>query len=237
MSKAQSSIAAFLRALTLSRPTPDIPDFDSGINASSAWTESFPLPAEGVLRSSQAITPNINSLSDDEPDDDESEDIQDIEQLAGRAARALYAFEGKPEFRELTDVHAGDELEVLKEEVGDGWSLVKLMIGSEGRRPEVGLLPRSYYTVNRMSYLWYRRCVLISLILHLVGPPRSLRPILFRPLTSSYPPLIKTDESHLPHPSLPEDLHHGNQSRSPSFHRTRENGYPVSDAACSVVEV
>ncbi|THH30895.1 hypothetical protein EUX98_g3299 [Antrodiella citrinella] len=114
MSSAQSSIAAFLRALTLSHPTPDIPDFDSGINASSAWTESLPLPAEGVLRSSQAIiTPNINSLSDDEfePNDDEAEDIQDIEQLTGRFARALYAFEGKPEFRELTDVHAGDELE------------------------------------------------------------------------------------------------------------------------------
>ena len=149
MSAAQSSIAAFLRALTLSRPTPGIPDFDSGIKTSSAWTESLPLPAEGVLRSSQAIsTPNINSLSDEEPEEDDQEDLQDIEQLPGRAARALYAFVGKPEFRELTSVHAGDLLEVLKEEAGEGWSLVKQTGDEEGRRPEVGLLPRSYYTVN-----------------------------------------------------------------------------------------
>ena len=157
MSSAQSSIAAFLKALTLSRPTPEVPDFDSGINTSSAWTESLPLPPEGVLRSSQAITtPNINSLSDEEPEEDEAEDIPDIEQLPGKAARALYAFEGKPEFRELTDVHAGDELEVLKEEVGDGWSLVKhISEAVEGRRPEVGLLPRSYYTVNHIYPVHY----------------------------------------------------------------------------------
>ncbi|TCD62757.1 hypothetical protein EIP91_006429 [Steccherinum ochraceum] len=153
MATAQSPIAAFLRALNLIRPTPEVPDFDSGINASSAWTESLPLPSEGVLRSSQAITiPNINSLSDDEPEPEDSEDIPDLEQLSGRSARALYAFQGKPEFRELTDVKAGDELEILKEEVGEGWSLVKQLAEEDGeaegkeRRSEVGLLPRSYYT-------------------------------------------------------------------------------------------
>jgi sorting nexin-9/18/33 len=55
----------------------------------------------------------------------------------------LYSFEGKPEFREVC-VNAGDEIEVMREEVGDGWSLVKLFI--EGG-VELGLLPRSYYTV------------------------------------------------------------------------------------------
>lgn len=168
MSKAQSSIAAFLKALTLSRPTPAVPDFDAGINASSAWTESLPLPPEGVLRSSVASpsSPNIDVLSDDEHEEEEEEDIADIESLPGRSARALYAFEGKPEFRELTSVCAGDELQVLKEEVGDGWSLVKHVVETEGRRSEVGLLPHSYYTVNHIARLhdlsW---CVLI-LILH-----------------------------------------------------------------------
>ncbi|KAJ7664277.1 hypothetical protein B0H17DRAFT_1091797 [Mycena rosella] len=56
-----------------------------------------------------------------------------------RPARALYEFEGKAEFRELS-VDAGDELEVVKEDLADGWSLVKNEAG------EVGLLPRTYYT-------------------------------------------------------------------------------------------
>ena len=57
------------------------------------------------------------------------------------SARALYHFEGKAEFRELT-VEAGDELEVLKQDVGDGWSLVKMEDG------KIGLLPTAYYTVG-----------------------------------------------------------------------------------------
>ena len=57
-----------------------------------------------------------------------------------RPARALYAFEGKAEFRELK-VEAGDELDVVKEDVGDGWSLVRDATG------EIGLLPKTYYTV------------------------------------------------------------------------------------------
>lgn len=62
-------------------------------------------------------------------------------------ARALYAFEGKPEFRELT-VEAGDDLEVIQETLPDGWSLVRTL-GDEGC--VVGLLPRSYYTVRCLS--------------------------------------------------------------------------------------
>ncbi|KAJ7167312.1 hypothetical protein C8R43DRAFT_1121750 [Mycena crocata] len=89
-------------------------DFDAGINASTAWTEH--------LESS-------GSLSDEEPD----------EEGTHRPARALYDFEGKAEFQELS-VDAGDELEVVKEDLADGWSLVKNEAG------EVGLLPRTYYT-------------------------------------------------------------------------------------------
>ncbi|KAL0571966.1 hypothetical protein V5O48_009992 [Marasmius crinis-equi] len=86
-------------------------DFDAGINTSTAWTE------------------HLESSSIASTDDQEN----------GRPARALYDFEGKAEFGELS-VKAGDELEVLKEDLPDGWSLVKNEDG------ETGLLPQTYYT-------------------------------------------------------------------------------------------
>ena len=108
--------------------TTDLPqDFDAGINTSAAWTES---------------RDKGRSLSDEETDPNDPE--LDYLQVPGRPARALYSFEGKPEFREVC-VNAGDEIDVIREEVGDGWSLVKLFI--EGG-VELGLLPRSYYTVR-----------------------------------------------------------------------------------------
>ncbi|KAF9445810.1 PX-domain-containing protein [Macrolepiota fuliginosa MF-IS2] len=90
-------------------------DFDAGINTSAAWTEHL----------------DAASLSDEE-----HEQLQ----LTTRSARALYAFEGKPEFRELT-VDAGDDLDVVKEVLPDGWSLVRTVVNGQ-----VGLLPRTYYT-------------------------------------------------------------------------------------------
>jgi sorting nexin-9/18/33 len=96
-------------------------EFDAGINTSNAWTQHL----------------ERESLSDEEPDSDNTDD-------ENRPARALYDFEGKVEFRELS-VQAGDEIDVVKEELADGWSLVKNEAG------EVGLLPRTYYTVcNRL---------------------------------------------------------------------------------------
>jgi sorting nexin-9/18/33 len=97
----------------------------SGLNASAAWTEHL----------------ERESLSDEEPDSlDVKEDV--------RPARALYDFEGKVEFRELV-VGAGDELEIIKEELADGWSLVKNGLG------QVGLMPRSYYAVSlNLMVLW-----------------------------------------------------------------------------------
>ncbi|KAF8190373.1 hypothetical protein K438DRAFT_1907183 [Mycena galopus ATCC 62051] len=92
-------------------------DFDAGINASTAWTEHLE---------------SAGSLSDEEPEEENTEGTN-------RPARALYDFEGKSEFREL-NVEAGDELEIVKEDLADGWSLVKNIAG------EVGLLPRTYYT-------------------------------------------------------------------------------------------
>ena len=103
------------------------PDFDAGINTSAAWTES---------------RDRGRSLSDEETDPNDPE--LDYLQVPGRPARALYSFEGKPEYREVR-VHAGDGIEIIREEVGDGWSLVKLFV--EGG-VELGLLPRSYYTVS-----------------------------------------------------------------------------------------
>ena len=98
-------------------------EFDAGINTSVAWTEHL---ERGP------------SLSDEEPENE----VTDLDDQKAQPARALYQFEGKPEFRELS-VEAGDEIDVVKEELSDGWSLVRNGAG------EVGLLPRTYYTVNK----------------------------------------------------------------------------------------
>ncbi|KAG1901612.1 uncharacterized protein F5891DRAFT_1187482 [Suillus fuscotomentosus] len=88
---------------------------------------------------SLTYTLECHSLSDDEPEPaDEHYELQPVEDPV-KAARALYNFEGKAEFRELT-VEAGDELNILKEEAGDGWSLVRVSSG------EIGLLTQTYYT-------------------------------------------------------------------------------------------
>lgn len=154
-----SSFAAFLNALSWSRLQKD-PDFDAGLNSSSAWTEALTTP-EGVARTSRGSLAqyNVNALSDDEADEEEDAKSREgdedplLEAEEGKPARALYTFEGKPEFRELTAVQAGDRLDVLREEVGDGWSLVK-HFGSEGQsKPEVGLLPQSYYTVRPLIHV------------------------------------------------------------------------------------
>jgi len=50
--------------------------------------------------------------------------------------QGLYQFKGKAEFQELS-MEAGDDLEVVKEDLVDGWSLVRNNMG------EVGLLPNS----------------------------------------------------------------------------------------------
>ena len=111
------------------RETPGPPSpatgFDAGINTSNAWTVYL-----------DSDSSRSRSLSDDEGEDDNSE--VDID---GRGARVLSAFAGKAEFKEL-DVKAGDEITVIREHAGDGWSLARTRSGVPG------LLPRSYYTVN-----------------------------------------------------------------------------------------
>lgn len=116
-----------------------VSEFDAGINTSAAWTESLesggPPPSLSKARSRQYFSES--GLPSSVPQDE----IEDEPEIMTRPARALYAFEGKAEFRELT-VEAGDELEVVKEDVGDGWSLVK------DSSEEIGLLPQTYYTVR-----------------------------------------------------------------------------------------
>jgi sorting nexin-9/18/33 len=111
------------------RDVPGLPlstnDFDAGINSSNAWTVYL-----------DSDSSRSRSLSDDESKDDNSQ-----EEIDGRGARVLFAFEGKAELKEL-DVKAGDEITVVHEQAGDGWSLVRTHSGV------TGLVPRSYYTVN-----------------------------------------------------------------------------------------
>lgn len=121
-----------------SRPISET-DFDSGINSSAAWTESNK-PSIDLLRSRRQFVSESDaqqgSLSDEEVDEGDLSLREEIQ-----SARALYTFEGKPEFREL-NVEAGDEIDVLKVDVGEGWSLVRKTNG------EIGLLPQTYYTVR-----------------------------------------------------------------------------------------
>ncbi|KAI0754215.1 PX-domain-containing protein [Daedaleopsis nitida] len=137
----------------LSRPHSGELEFDSGINTSTAWTVSLTNP-DGSPRLS--INANNNSATtadvvEDAPDRTESVDEEgsfDTEEV--KTARALYTFQGKAEFRELTSVEAGDALDVVREDVGEGWSLARLARSARDRSSELGggemgLIPRSYY--------------------------------------------------------------------------------------------
>ncbi|KAH9852382.1 PX-domain-containing protein [Lenzites betulinus] len=137
-------------------------EFDSGINTSAAWTLASPeggarlslnsihtesgkgkiAIAEDVTEEEEEPAPTPEQDGGDSVAEDDVGDDED-----GRPARALYAFQGKAEFRELTHIEAGDELEIMREDVGEGWSLARLARGSHegGPESEMGLIPRSYY--------------------------------------------------------------------------------------------
>lgn len=119
MTSAHAETISSPKTITPFRP---FSEFDSGLNTSAAWTEHL------------------------EQNDGSSADEEDLQLKQARPARALYDFEGKPEFRELT-VQAGDALTILNEHLSDGWSLAKY-------KGEAGLIPHAYYTVsNRYSYI------------------------------------------------------------------------------------
>ncbi|KAI0363165.1 PX-domain-containing protein [Pilatotrama ljubarskyi] len=142
----------------LSRPHSDL-EFDSGINTSAAWTVSLASPEGGARLSLNSLSNGAaNGFRDavpeeeTEPEPDTAESIAEddfINDEEGRPARALYSFQGKAEFRELPHVEAGDELEIMREDVGEGWSLARLARTSRDAESEqgseMGLIPRSYY--------------------------------------------------------------------------------------------
>ncbi|PIL23132.1 hypothetical protein GSI_14441 [Ganoderma sinense ZZ0214-1] len=131
-------------------------EFDSGINTSAAWTVSLNNP-DGSPRLSVTGGGNAGVPTTVKEEEDAGEPPQSVDGDDGafaeeiRLARALYAFQGKAEFRELTRVEAGDELEIVKEDVGEGWSLARLASSARERDEdedgarEMGLIPRSYY--------------------------------------------------------------------------------------------
>ncbi|KZS87259.1 hypothetical protein SISNIDRAFT_433832 [Sistotremastrum niveocremeum HHB9708] len=98
---------------------------DSGLKVPAAWT--FGLDQEDYLHEPEL------SLSDD----DEREHVHEDEEEE-KPARTLYKFEGKSELRELS-LAAGQDITVLKEDMSEGWSLVR-------HKETIGLFPRSYYT-------------------------------------------------------------------------------------------
>ena len=148
----------------LSRPHSEL-EFDSGINTSAAWTVSLASPEGGARLSLNSISsarvdPNtVLEEQEEELEPDATESIagdDSFDDQDGRPARALYGFQGKAEFRELTNIEAGDELEVMREDVGEGWSLARLARTAEEREDsaqgnEIGLIPRSYYIVRPSS--------------------------------------------------------------------------------------
>ncbi|KAG6377448.1 hypothetical protein JVT61DRAFT_15253 [Boletus reticuloceps] len=148
--------------------------FDARINSSAAWTEHL----------------DRGSLSSDEP-----ADYPELYGQRGLSARELYQFEGKAEFRELT-VEAGDKLEVLKQDVGDGWSLVK----------KVDLLPTAYYThtIDFLSAPADSQPISKELSTDTVTPhasPKGNFPPLLPQTTGEWPIifLMAASQPHIPH--------------------------------------
>lgn len=155
----------------LTRPHSGDLEFDSGINTSAAWTVSLTSPdgdprfslrerSRSPTGASSAVP--ILGVEGGDNDVDASGSVEgeaasfDADEV--RPARALYTFQGKAEFRELTNIEAGDELEVLREDVGEGWSLARLAkavreTDSVQDGGEMGLIPRSYYIVRANTFL------------------------------------------------------------------------------------
>ena len=155
---------------TLPRPSVRYPprpisEFDAGINASAAWAESLEdgftgpkvaLDVDKQRASRKTLSESNAKLESSAQGASEEDDADEAEPLP-MPARALYAFHGKPEFREL-NMEAGDELEIVKEDVGSGWSLARLVpkleygspssVRTTGAETEVGLVPKSYYAVR-----------------------------------------------------------------------------------------
>jgi|SRR5581483_5310912 len=73
-------------------------------------------------------------------DDNDDRTPRASEVMVGRQARALYNFEGEASYQELS-FKAGDVLNVLNENLSEGWSLAE-------KNGIIGLVPKSYITVS-----------------------------------------------------------------------------------------
>lgn len=117
-----------------------VSEFDAGINTSTAWTEHLVSPKPHSRQHfSESDAAPFTSVSDDYDSDKFTYDSSALGKST-RRARALFSFSGTPAFRELS-VRPGDALFVLREDAGQGWSLVR------DATEEVGLVPREYYEV------------------------------------------------------------------------------------------
>ena len=150
----------------LTRPTSD---FDAGINSSTAWAEHL-----GKEFDSLSLSDSDKTLSNSSGGGNVAV-AGSIGPCRGRPACVLFDFKGDRTCSEL-DVRAGDEIEVLKEDLGnaDGWSMARIPIKDEedkrseevkDREGEVGFIPRAYYSVKsvlsfRSSMLRYLQVVL-----------------------------------------------------------------------------
>ncbi|KAF9015408.1 hypothetical protein BDQ17DRAFT_1386147 [Cyathus striatus] len=120
---------------------PQSHDFDVGLNTSVAWTsKTEPSLSQGAMtiQNSPESISNHRMLSGDV--------IEVDVHHRGQTAWAIYPFAGQVKFQELSKLEAGDELNVLQENIGEGRSLVRTL-GSG----ETGLLPVNYYTAPSES--------------------------------------------------------------------------------------
>jgi sorting nexin-9/18/33 len=165
------SSSSFLFHTNASQAPRPASEFDAGINTSAAWTESLESsssstslsghrPQGGLLGlnfsfDNLPLLGSSSSVTNAEADVLVTTEEPEEEDEPTRRARALYDFEGKAEFRELS-VAAGEEIDVIKQDLADGWSLVRRAgNGIDEGEGEVGLLPASYYTVCRISVYYY----------------------------------------------------------------------------------
>ena len=142
--------------------------FDAGINSSTAWTEHLEreldaLSFEDVEKPGSVGRRGLFFADFDKvelPSEEGvgTDDADDTEMQSGQLARVLYDFDGKEGYKELV-LRAGEDIEILTEDVAEGWSLARLVQtldtedGSpdkESRECEVGLVPRTYFAVRNM---------------------------------------------------------------------------------------
>lgn len=133
--------------------------FDAGINSSAAWTEHLERELDSLSLSDEEKGPGagrygvfFSSVDRTEPKQPEDGDAN-IELPRGKFARVLYDFDGKGEYNEL-NLKAGEDIEILTEDLAEGWSLARIPLltttgeDEDGHAGEVGLVPRSYFAVS-----------------------------------------------------------------------------------------